>query len=140
MKRAEFSRVGEIKMKQKILQLAVFVLMLMPQTASAVGLTPNASRMEIIKYTAIFIIGCAVMFFLLIRMTIIPFLVRSYYSLSDATNIGLSLFIIYALNLFTLLFFGLYSTGLWRALFCFIAVIWIIHLLLKVLLTRRTED
>jgi len=116
------------------------VLLAMPVTASAIGLSPNATRMEIIKYTAIFIIACLIMFVLLVRMTIIPFLVRNFYSLSDATNIGLSLFILYALNLFSLLFFGLYISGGWRALFLFVGVIWLIHLLLKVLLVRRSEE
>jgi hypothetical protein len=126
-------------MKRRILQLLI-VLLMMPGSAFAVGLTPNATRMDVIKYTAIFIIGCIVMFFLLIRLTIIPFLVRNYYSLADATNIGLSLFILFALNLFTLLFFGLYSTAGWRALFVFVGIMWLIHLLLKVLLARRRED
>jgi hypothetical protein len=126
-------------MKRRIFQL-MLLLMMMPTSAFAVGLTPNATRIEIIKYAAIFIIGCVVLFFLLIRLTIIPFLVRNYYSLADATNIGLSVFILYALNLFTLLFFGLYSSAGWRALFIFMGVIWLIHLLLKVLFARRRED
>ena len=126
-------------MKGRIFQLLV-LLLASPAAASAIGLTPNATRMDIIKYSAIFIIGCLVMFVLLVRMTIIPFLVRNFYSLSDATNIGLSLFILYALNLFSLLFFGLYLSGGWRALFLFVGVIWFIHLLLKVLLARRSEE
>src|SRR5262245_8393900 len=110
-------------MKGRIFQLLA-LLLASPAAASAIGLTPNATRMDIIKYSAIFIIGCLLMFVLLVRMTIIPFLVRNFYSLSDATNIGLSLFILYALNLFTLLFFGLYLSGGWRALFLFVGVTW----------------
>ena len=126
-------------MKRRIFQL-LFLLLLMPSSASAVGLMPNATRMDVIKYTAIFIIGCVVMFFLLIRLTIIPFLVRNYYSLADATNIGLSLFILYALNLFTLLFFRYSFSNGWRMIFLFVGLIWIIHMLLKVVLARRSED
>lgn len=115
------------------------VLFALSQSALAVGLTPNATRMDLIKYTAIFIFVCLVMFFLLIRMTIIPFLVKNYYTLSDATNIGLSLFILYVLNLFTLLFFRYSLTVGWKLLFFFIGLIWLIHLVLKVLLSRREE-
>lgn len=115
------------------------VLLTFSQNTMAVGLAPNATRMDVIKYTAIFIFGCLVMFFLLIRMTVVPFLVRNYYTLSDATNIGLSLFILYSLNLFTLLFFRYSLTLGWKLLFFFIGLIWLIHLVLKVLLSRREE-
>jgi hypothetical protein len=122
--------------------LAILLMLLVPQLALAqgFGLSPDAPRFEIIKYTAIFIVGCVIVFFLLIRLTIIPFLVKNYYSLSDATNIGLSLFILYSLNLFTLIFFRLYTGAAWRAIFVVIAVFWFIHLLLKVLLSKRGED
>lgn len=124
--------------------LLTTLLMLLPQTiwaqGTGFGLNPGDTKMQIIKYTAGFIVGCVLIFFLLIRLTIIPFLVRNYYSLSDATNIGLSLFIIYSLNLFTIIFFRLSTTGAWRAMFILIAVFWLIHLLLKVLLSRRRED
>lgn len=122
--------------------LATFLLLLIPQMvlAQGFGLSPDAPRFEIIKYTAIFIGGCAAIFFFLIRLTIIPFLVKNYYSLSDATNIGLSLFILYSLNLFTLIFFRLYTGSAWRAIFVVVAVFWFIHLLLKVLLSKRSEE
>jgi hypothetical protein len=122
--------------------LATLLLLLIPQMAFAqsFGLNPNASQFEIIKYTAIFIVGCVAIFFFLIRLTIIPFLVKNYYTLSDATNIGLSLFILYSLNLFTLIFFRLYTGSAWRAIFVVVAVFWFIHLLLKVLLSKRSED
>ncbi|MBL8151167.1 MAG: hypothetical protein JNN15_14670 [Blastocatellia bacterium] len=127
-------------MKQRIFQLLIASLFLIPEAALAVGLTPTSTRIEIIEYTAIFLIGSVVMFFLLIRLTIVPFLVRNYYSLADATNIGLSLFILYALNLFTLLFFRYsFSIG-WKLLFLFIGLIWFVHFLLKVLLARRSND
>jgi hypothetical protein len=106
----------------------------------AVGLTPDATRMDVIKYTTLFIIGAIAIFFLLIRLTIIPFLVRNYYSLADATNIGLSLFILYSLNLFTLIFLGYSDSTGWRVLFFVILVFWLIHLLLKVILARRQTD
>jgi hypothetical protein len=106
----------------------------------AIGLTPNATRMDIIKYTTLFVFGAIAIFFLLIRLTIIPFLVKNYYSLADATNIGLSLFILYSLNLFTLLFWGYSDSTGWRVLFFVMLVFWLIHLLLKVILSQRQTD
>jgi hypothetical protein len=126
-------------MKRRVLQLALLLLAL-PQTVSAVGLTPEANNVEIIKFTTIFVIGSALIFVLLIRLTIIPFLVRNYYSLSDATSIGLSLFILYTLNLFTLLFFRYSPSTSWRMVFLVIAMFWLIHLLLKVVLAKRNND
>jgi hypothetical protein len=131
-------------MKRWIAPVALLMLMALPMTAFAqgIGLTPEKARsnVEVIKYVTIFIVGSILIFFLLIRLTIIPFLVRNYYSLSDATNIGLSLFILYALNLFTLLFFRYsLSTG-WRMVFLVVAMFWMIHLLLKVILARRHND
>ncbi len=123
--------------------LATLLLLLLPNmtwAASGFGLSPGASNMEIIKYTAVFVVGCVAIFFLLIRLTIIPFLVKNYYSLSDATNIGLSLFILYSLNLFTLIFFRLYTGSAWRAIFVVVGVFWFIHLLLKVLLSGKREE
>ncbi|KAF0247222.1 MAG: hypothetical protein FD167_3378 [bacterium] len=122
--------------------LAMLLVLLVPQMALAqgFGLSPNAERFEIIKYTAIFIVSCIVVFFLLIRLTIIPFLVKNYYSLSDATHIGISLLILYSLNLFTLIFFRLYTGSAWRAIFVVIAAFWFIHLLLKVILSKRGEE
>ena len=130
-------------MKRRLFYLALLLLLLLPQyvwAAGGFGLNRGDSQMQIIKYTAIFLVGCIAIFFLLIRLTIIPFLVRNYYSLSDATNIGLSLFILYSLNFFTLIFFRLYNTGAWYAIFIVIAVFWLIHLLLKVLLSHRHDD
>ena len=130
-------------MRRRIVQLALLLWpLLLPGAALAagVGVTQNATQMEIIKYTTIFIVGCIAIFFLLIRMTIIPFLVRNYYSLGDATNIGLSLFILYSLNLFTLLFFRYSPSTGWRMVFLVVAIFWAIHLLLKVLLARQHND
>ncbi|MEW6731423.1 MAG: hypothetical protein AB1489_08825 [Acidobacteriota bacterium] len=126
-------------MKRILIYLAL-LLPLLPSQVLAIGLESGAKQMDVIKYVAIFLVGCVAIFFLLIRLTIIPFLVRSYYSLADATNIGLSLFILYSLNLFTLLFFRVSATGSWRAVFIFVGVLWMIHLLLKVVLARRRED
>lgn len=126
-------------MKRRILPL-LCGLLLFSNNALAVGLTPDATRMDVIKYTAIFLFGCVAIFLFLIRLTIIPFLVKSYYTLADATNIGLSLFILYALNLFTLLFFRYSLTSGWRLVFLLVAVFWLIHLLLKVLLARGKND
>lgn len=135
-------RFEEQNMSWRKSQLAMLLLLLLPQIslAQGFGLSPDAPRIEIIKYTAIFVVGSVAIFFLLIRLTIIPFLVKNYYSLSDATNIGLSLFILYSLNLFTLIFFRLYTGSAWRAIFVVVAVFWFIHLLLKVLLARKRED
>ncbi|MCS6886400.1 MAG: hypothetical protein RMM17_06720 [Acidobacteriota bacterium] len=115
-------------------------LLVIADTANAIGLTPNATRMDVIKYTAIFIVSCLIMFLLLIRGGLVPFLVRNYYPLSEAQQIGISLFLLYALILFTLLFFRyLYPTG-WKLLFFFIALVWLAHLVFKVLLGGRRQE
>lgn len=124
---------------RRAIWMSLPVLLALNSAAMAVGLTPNATRMDLIKYVAILIFGLLVMFFLIIRMTIVPFLVKNYYTLSDATNIGLSLFILYGLNLFTLLFFRYSLSVGWRLLFLFIALMWLIHLVVKVLLSKRGE-
>ena len=62
-------------MKRRIVQL-MMLLFAMPGSAFAIGLTPNATRMDIIKYSAIFFIGCAVMFF--------PFDPAHYYPVSGS--------------------------------------------------------
>ncbi len=124
---------------RRAIWMSLPVLLALSSRVMAVGLTPNATRMDVIKYTAILIFGLLVMFFLIIRMTIVPFLVKNYYTLSDATNIGLSLFILYGLNLFTLLFFRYSLTIGWKLLFFFIGLMWMIHLIVKVLLNKRGD-